>query len=91
MSDINKYNSMISENSSDEEQPRDNYSYLMGRVGNEGRYQWIIFAISMLLWIFYGIILSSISLLYLDVQFDCTAFDVAEVECEHYICSHIPP
>ena len=91
MSDINKYNSMISENSSDEEQPRDNYSYLMGRVGNEGRYQWIIFAISMLLWIFYGIILSSISLLYLDVQFDCTAFDVAEVVCEHYICSHIPP
>ena len=69
---------MISDTSSDES-PRNNYCYLMSRVGNDGRYQWIIFLISILFWVFYGIIVTSISLLYLDVQFDCTSFGIPQI------------
>ena len=66
---------MISDSSSDES-PRNNYFYIMGKVGNDGCYQWMVYVISISLWICYGVFNNSVSLLYLDVQFDCSAFSI---------------
>ena len=79
----------MSQSSSDEE-PTNNYSYLMAKVGHDGPYQWIIYSIAITYWMSYGIFVNSIPLLYLDVQFDCTSFSIPQIECEHYICQNIP-
>ena len=65
---------MISERSSEE--PENSYLLLMAKVGNNGRYQWVIYILLIAYWICYGININSISLLYLDVQFDCTSFNI---------------
>ena len=72
---------MVSESSSEGSQPPNNYSFLLEKVGNKGRYQWILFLLIIMYEIFSSIILSSVSLLYLDVQFDCTTLNVPEIEC----------
>ena len=71
--EINKI-SMISDTS--DEGAANNYFFLMSKVGNDATYQRIIFIISILLWVFYGVFVNSIPLLYLDVQFDCTSFGI---------------
>ena len=67
---------MISEDSSEGQVPANNYLSLMARVGNDGPYQWVVYLITILSWASFGLINNSISLLYLDVQFDCTAFGI---------------
>ena len=82
--------SMISDSSSEGNEPTNNYSLLLERVGNDGKYQWVFYALIAMYSIFSSIIISSVSLLYLDAQFDCTAFNVPQIECEHYICENLP-
>ena len=76
---------MISEDSSEDEQPN-NYSSIMNKVGDHGIYQWIIFAIITFASFVDGIVSFTLPLLYLNTQFDCSSFGVATTECEHYMC-----
>ena len=81
---------MISD-SSEPVQAVNNYLVVNSKVGGNGPYQWIIYLIILGYWLFYATIANSISLLYLDTEFDCSALDVSEIECEHYICEHVAP
>ena len=47
----------------------------MHRVGNRGVYQWLVFILSLLLYIQNGIIATSPAYLFMNPSFDCTDVD----------------
>ena len=64
------------------------YFSLMEKVGDKGRYQWMIFVLSCLIWILYGTSTFSLAFIFLNPGFDCTSLGVTKLECENYVCSH---
>ena len=70
---------MNSEAGSERNQTQNNYSLVLSKIGDDGRYQWIVYALVIMYSAFIGVILNSVSLMYLDVQFDCTSFNVSEI------------
>ena len=66
-----------------------NYSSLIKRVGDAGRYQWIVFTLIFLTCIYSSFFGASINFLFLNPGFDCSTLGVSEIECEHYVCENI--
>ena len=63
------------------------YFQLIEKVGDRGLYQWIIYIILVLLTFSAGTSFSSLAFLFLQPGFDCSAFSVAEINCQKFICS----
>ena len=78
----------INEYSSSESQAL-TYFMLMQKVGDQGCYQWIIYAMTVLNWFLSSTFTYSLTFLFLQPGFDCTVLNVPEINCQDYVCSHL--
>ena len=57
------------------------------KVGSDGKYQYLLSFIFLLVWYVTGALLLSTSFIYLNPTFDCTAFGLLTDTCYDFVCA----
>ena len=73
-----------------DEKSEHQYFYLMEKVGTKGKYQWILFAVTILIF-FCSNFQSSVAFYFLNPDFDCSTIDptLSSEQCENYVCTEV--
>lgn len=71
--------------------PPTKYFDLVERIGSAGRYQWVLYLLTMAVFFEVGIVLNSPAYFFNNPAYDCRGFApwLSEQECEEYVCERL--